>query len=196
MTTYAFHLKSYKLEPGVPIYVQTTPVGEQVRLDDPAVKVMTDLTKVRAVTITPSSTIEFALQIMIHAKVRLLVVVDKRDVLVGLVTARDIMGEKSLLAATTNRIPRDQVQVEQVMTPRAEIEPLHMRDVEHASVRDVVMALRSAGRQHAIVVEPRAEEDWILRGIFSATQIGRQLGIEISSDGRVQSFAEFERLLA
>jgi hypothetical protein len=69
--------------------------------------------------------------------------------------------------------------------------------VEHASIKDIVRVLHKAGRQHAIVVEQdKDNQSCSLRGIFSITQIGRQMGIEITADDHVQSFAEFEQLLA
>ncbi len=90
-----------------------------------------------------------------------------------------------------------------------------MLDVEDARVGDIVVTLRGAGRQHAIVVDrDNADKEIlrdigheravvlrhstgkeILRDIFSLAQIARQLGILIESDGRAQTFAELERAL-
>jgi hypothetical protein len=71
-----------------------------------------------------------------------------------------------------------------------------MDDVADARVGDIVATLRGAGRQHAIVLdkdENSGQES--LRGIFSVTQIARQLGVSIESDGKAQTFAELERAL-
>lgn len=195
MTTYQTRLAPLGLDATEPIYRLTPEPPARVRARDPAVLVMTDLRRVPMVTVAPDASIELAHALMMHARVRLLGVVDGEDRLLGLVSARDVMGEKPLTVATRERIPRQRIRVDQVMTPRAQIEPLLLRDVERASVRDVVLALRTAGRQHALVVEPREQGGWHARGIFSATQIGRQLGVDVSPDGRVQSFAEFESLL-
>jgi hypothetical protein len=49
------------------------------------------------------------------------------------------------------------------------------------------------------VVEPHEDATLsgaeIVRGIFSTTQIGKQLGMEIQPTGRAQNFAELEALL-
>lgn len=189
-------LKFLTLDPSTPIFRLMPEQLPNVDLDDPAIMVMTDLRRVRVVTTHPNASIEVATQIMIHANVRMLLVVRERDMLDGVVTARDVMGEKVLAVAARERIHHDAIRVHHVMTARAEINPLSMADVERATVGDVVVALRDAGRQHALVIEAQGGgHGYLARGIFSATQIGRQLGIDISPDGHAQSFAELESLL-
>ena len=197
MTTFVSKLQAIDLPPEVAIYGHPPAAPSGVRMDGPAQSVMTDLKHVHVITVGPMETIEFALRLMIHAKVRLLGVVDSGSQLLGLITARDVTGERPVGVATRVGTRRDELRVEQVMTPRAEINPLLFKDVEHASVRDIVVFLRGAGRQHALVVElDDDEEHYVTRGIFSITQIGRQLGVDISPDGHMQSFAELEHLLA
>ncbi|MBM2829326.1 MAG: histidine kinase [Gammaproteobacteria bacterium] len=197
MTTYAHKLDFHVLDPEALVYTLPRAQFDHVSLDDRAIKVMTDLKRIRAITINPESSIELASQLMKHAGVRLLVVVDHNDKLAGLITARDIMSEKPLNIVTKEKIRRQEIQVAQIMTHRSELDPFNMRDIEHSSVKDVILKLRDIGRQHAIVIEERDDNDgYFVRGIFSITQIGRQLGMEISTDGHVQSFAEFEQLIA
>lgn len=165
----------------------------RVSMESPARDVMTDLRRTRAVTIGPDATIDNALQRMIHAGVRLLLVTDEDDRVTGLITARDVMGEKPVRVASEERIPRDAVRVGQIMVPQGHIQVLDLGEVERSTVGDVVLTLREAGRQHALVLEPG--EPPMIRGIFSVSQIGRQLGVEIEATGVLQSFAELEHLL-
>lgn len=197
MTTYTHTLEVLAISPDMPVHVYPPGKVMAVTLDDSAITVMTDLKRVRAITISADNSIEFALELMKHAGIRMLVVADSNNKIEGLVTARDIMGEKPVNIMSSHRIPRNEIQVKQIMTPLFQLDPLRKSDVEHATVRDIIMKLKDAGRQHAIVVEP--EEDnrgYFLRGIFSVSQIGRQLGIDIPADGPVQSFAAFEKLFA
>lgn len=197
MTTFACRLQDFQLPPEVPIYRLPPAPAPTVSPEDPAITVMTDLRKVRVTEIRPDASVETALQTMIVAKVRLLAVLDAEGLMLGVVTARDLMGEKPMAVTARERIQHKDVKVAHVMTPRSKMDPLNIRDVERARVADIVLVLRESCRQHAIVVEPGAEgEAYYARGIFSITQIGRQLGIEISADDRVQSFAEFEHILA
>jgi len=197
MTTYAYKLDIFALDPSAPVTILPHSRGEAIAPGDPALNVMTDLRRIRVVTIDANSSIFLAEQLMKHAGVRLLVVVDNYDRLVGLLTMRDIMGEKPMHVVTHEKIRRQDLVVAHVMTPRALLDPFNLRDVEHATVKDVILKMRELGRQHVIVVEERKDGGgYFVRGIFSITQIGRQLGMDIPEDGLVQSFAQFEQILA
>ncbi|HEY5789024.1 MAG TPA: CBS domain-containing protein [Gammaproteobacteria bacterium] len=169
------------------------PIG----LDEPAERVMTDLRQVRVVTVSSDATLDEAQQVMILAGVRLLIVLDSRQRIVGLVTSRDVIGEKPIHYASVNRVTRNDIRVADIMTGKARIEVLRLEEVERASVGDIVETLREARRQHAVVVEElRVTGELLLRGLFSVTQIGRRLGIEIEPSGQVQSFSELEAILS
>ncbi|WP_297910145.1 CBS domain-containing protein [Thiomonas sp.] len=165
-----------------------------VDMEAPATSVMTDLRQVRAVTITPDSSVEAAQQRMIHAHVRMLLVVDGDDSMLGLLTARDLLGEKPIRVAVEDGVSRDAIAVERVMIRPDHIQVLDYADVLHSSVGDIVKTMSESGRQHALVVERRHTPS--VRGIFSITQIGRQLGVALEASERPQSFAEVEHLLA
>ncbi|MEK8088306.1 CBS domain-containing protein [Thermithiobacillus plumbiphilus] len=189
-------LQAGQLDKGISFYRYSLDLPKKVTADSPAVDVMTDLKRVTAVTVTPDTAIDQALQKMIHAEVRMLLVADWHLEVVGVITARDILGEKPVHFSSSERLPRDQILVEHIMTPQDEIQVLQMEDVLHARVGDVIQTLREAGRQHALVVEPDGPgKNQIIRGIFSTTQIGRQLGIEIEPSGAKQSFSELEAAL-
>lgn len=171
-------------------------LGRPARVDmnAPATAVMTDLQRVPAVTIAPDASVETAQTRMIHARVRLLLVTATSGDVLGLITARDLLGEKPIRVAVDDGVARDSVAVARVMVPRERIQVLDYNEVQHSSVGDVVMTLREAGRQHALVLEQGSQP--VIRGIFSTTQIGRQLGSPVDASERPQSFAEVELLLA
>lgn len=202
-------LPSYKFRPFTSFYRNSQGVPETVRLSSPALDAMTDLRRVKAVTIAPTAPVDTALQKMIYAEVRLLLVTDADDIILGVITARDIMGEKPVNYAAEARVPRDAVLVEHIMTPAEHMQVLKISDVLRANIGDIILTLKEAGRQHALVVEAAAStpplaphvtgthvpKQRCVRGIFSTSHIGRQLGIEIQPTGRVQNFAELETLL-
>ncbi len=170
---------------------------ERVDLDDPAHAVMTDLLQRPAITIKGDDSLSFAEKLMVRAGVRLLLVVDGQQELEGLLTYRDIHGERAMAAAAYEKISHDRLTVSQVMTRASHIETVALNAIEHAHVRDIVELLREHGRQHMLVTEPGSRNGAVtVRGIFSITQIGRQLGLRISASERVQSFAEIEKLIA
>lgn len=169
---------------------------ERVALDSPALAVMTDLRHHRAITIRPADTLGLAERVMIAAGVRLLLVLDATGALAGVTTYRDLRGERALAAAARERTAHDALPIAEVMTPVAQVEALDMATVARARVRDIVALLHEHGRQHTLVIETGNDGKAIVRGIFSVTQIGRQLGLTIQANERAQSFAEIEHLIA
>lgn len=178
-------------------YAQPTQFAlERVQLDSPATDAMTDLTRVTAVIILAGDTVDEALRRMIQRGVRLLLVVDQDRRVQGVITANDVSGEKPVQIAVQQGLHRDEVLVRNVMTPCASLQVLDMEQVRAAKVGHIVSTLKQAGRQHSLVVE-RADKGGIrLRGIFSTTQIVRQLGMTIQSSGVANTFAEIEAQLA
>lgn len=170
---------------------------ERVTLEAPATEVMTDLLHRPAVTIQGEDTIAFAEKLMASAGIRLLLVINGGKRLEGLLTYRDLRGERAMRAAAESKISHDNLPVSQIMTSAREIETIAFSAVQRARVRDVLELMREHGRQHALVTEQAADGGAIMvRGIFSITQIGRQLGLSITSNERAQSFAEIEQLIA
>ena len=192
-----FPLTSKNLVLGASYYqpLQTSPA--HVELADPAVWVMTDLKAVMAVTIGLDKTAEAARERMIRHSVRLLLVIDDQETVLGLVTATDILGEKPLQFIQKSGGRREDVLVRNIMTQQEKLEVLSMQDVAAAKVGHIVATLEKCGRQHALVVDTagpgRAQQ---VRGIFSATQISKLLGTEIQTLEIAQTFAEIQAQLA
>jgi len=164
----------------------------RVTPDSPALQVMTDLARVSPATIRPQAPLAGANQFMITRGVRLLLVVDERDVILGLITATDLLGERPMQVAAERGLRRDELSVADVMTPAAQIEVIALADVEASRVGHVLETLRRLGRQHALVVD----RGNTVRGIFSISQIARQLGLTLASGGSVaRTFSEIEAAL-
>jgi CBS domain containing-hemolysin-like protein len=125
--------------------------------------------------------------------VRLLLVVDERDAILGLITATDLLGERPMQVATERGLRRGELGVADVMTPAAQIEVVALADVEASRVGHVLETLRRLGRQHALV----ADRENTVCGIFSISQIARQLGLALPTGGSVaRTFSEIEAALS
>jgi CBS-domain-containing membrane protein len=192
--TYA-PLATHAMEPGTPFVLPEPTDAGPAGLQDPALRVMTDLRRVRALTVGAGTAMDSAYQRMRVNGVRMLLVVDEANRVVGLITSTDVEGEKPVQRMHDRAIRRDELIVADVMTPCARLEVIELHDVERACVGQVVASLKSMGRQHALVVERDADGRQRLRGLFSATQIGRQLGEPIPVADVARSFAEVEQAL-
>ena len=159
-----------------------------------AMQVMTDLTRVSPATIRPQAPLAGANQFMITRGVRLLLVVDEQhDTVLGVITATDLLGERPMQVAIGRGLRRDELTVGDVMTPAQQVEAIALVDVERARVGHVLETLRRAGRQHALVVDAERK----VRGVFSISQIARQLGLTLPAGAEVaRTFSEIEAALA
>jgi CBS domain containing-hemolysin-like protein len=168
------------------------PVGDYLpaAIDDSAEKVMTDFRVTRALTIQATTSMQSANNKMIANGVRMLLVVDIHNFVIGLITATDILGEKPVRIVQERGIDRTDVLVGDIMTPRERMEAVDMRDIAHARVGHVVATLRAMGRRHALVVETDDMGRQTVRGLFSATQVEKQLGTSIDTPEVARSFAE------
>jgi CBS domain-containing protein len=161
--------------------------------EDPAYAVMTDLNKIKAVTVDATASIDFANSKMIACGVRLLFVMNADDVLVGLITASDLLGEKPITHLQKHGGPRENILVQDIMTPHVKLKTLQMTDVLKARVGDIIETMKAFDRQHILVVDKLdGETSERICGIFSTTQISRQLGIEINTSPSTNTFAEFK----
>lgn len=168
-----------------------------VRADSPALAVMTDLRQVTAATIGPDVTLAQATQTMISRGVRLLLVVDRDNHVLGLITARDTQGERPIQMVQKQGGKFSDLLVKDLMCPREDIDLIDIEVVLRAKVGDIVATLQALKRQHAMVGERDPVTGQVrIRGIFSATQIGRQLGAAIQTFDVASTFNEIEGYLA
>ncbi len=165
-------------------------MATHVELHDPATSVMTDFAIVTVYTISAMETIEAARARMIHHAVRLLLVIDDMNTILGLVTATDLTSEKPMQIIQAQGIRHNDVLVKDIMTPREKLQVLGIDDVGRACVGDIVATLQAHTRQHALVVDRHMDRSQVVRGMFSATQISRQLGMSVSTIGPLSTFAE------
>jgi len=168
----------------------------KVTLDDPALSIMTDLRQTIPITIKPDATIDIANEKMVNYAVRLLIVTENSDTVLGLITSVDILGEKPLRLTHARGITHSELLVSDIMTPRQKLEAILLADLEESTVGNIVSTMSMFGRRHALVIEKGLEgEPDFIRGLISATQITKQLGITITPTNQAHSFAELEEAL-
>ncbi|MEX8498228.1 MAG: CBS domain-containing protein [Leptothrix ochracea] len=167
-----------------------------VTLDSPGTEVMTDLTKVKAATIQPGTSLVQAKQMMIYQGVRLLFVVENMPCVEGLITSTDLEGDRPMRAAGRREVLFDELVVSDVMSPLSELDVIDYDDLSHSKVSKVIATLKHLGRHHLLVVQKATPQSAArIRGVVSQTQIERQLGHSIGAAEIASTFSEIRAAL-
>ncbi len=177
-------------------FLTSSHVPMPVRIDSPALQVMTDLTRLPAAIICRSAFVHEAHQAMIHRGVRMLFVTNEDRQLEGIITASDLLGERAMQAMNRYELTREELRVEHIMTAADALETIELAMVTRAEVGHVIATLQACGRQHTFVVDRNVAGRQIICGVFSATQIARQLGAPVHAGEIARTFAEIEAVIA
>jgi len=189
-------LQSFPLKAGSSCARPLQVLPEHVRLSDPAMNVMTDLNKVSVISVRAKTSMDRANAKMIRYGVRMLLVLDDNDQVAGLLTATDILGEKPMRFLQNMGGTHDDIMVRDIMSTQRELEVMKVADVQNARVGQIVASLKKSHRQHALVVAEEAGGRQTVCGMFSITQIARQLGAQVQNFELASTFAEIEAVIA
>jgi len=175
-------------------YAHPPKLSEVLHWDDPALHAMVDFKYVQADIISSEDGIDIALLAIKNCHYHVLLVVNHEDKIDGIVSAEDLLGEKPLKVIQERRIPRAEISVGMVMVPQNEIIVFNVEELRHAKVSHVVEALHAHKKHFALVIKMDEKlEKQIVRGLFSISQISKQLGRDVSSDlSEAQSIAELQ----
>ena len=187
-------LPFHPLDSGASYFRPRQSLPERVTAADPALAAMTDLGQVTAYTTELTTPLSKAQDLMIKRGVRLLLVNNANRQVIGLITSRDLEGEKPARILARAGGAWEDLLVADIMTLQPKLEVLLMEEVVNARVGDIIATLRQAGRQHALVVDADPETGQpAVRGLFSLSQIGLQLGLDLDPAQQPTTFADLER---
>lgn len=143
---------------------------------DPAISVMTDFRERGSVTVSENAKIDDALEHMKHIGVRCAFTIDDWSrVVVGLITAYDITGEKPIRYMQLAAIPRREVLVRDIMQRISEVRVADIQQIESATVAAVSDMFAERRLTHVPVMETSDTGEQRLRGLLSAAKVRRLL---------------------
>ena len=145
-------------------------------LTDPALCVVTNFAWEQPVTVAATCSVDEALEEMMRAGVRALLVV-REAVVTGLITSYDIHGERPLQYLAASGLRRhDEIEVGHVMTPWEHVPSFDWRTLARAWVSDLVTYFVKSPATHVVVIEHAEHAQTFVRGLLSRTRLARQLG--------------------
>ena len=143
---------------------------------DPALTVMTDFRERASITVPDTATIDEALEHMRHTGVRCAFAIDERKrVVVGLITAYDITGEKPIQCANFRAIQRRDVLVRDIMQEISDCRVVDIKQIEISMVAAVADMFARYRLTHVPVMETSDNGEQRLRGLLSAARVRRLL---------------------
>ncbi|MCF6768154.1 CBS domain-containing protein [Thiotrichales bacterium 19S11-10] len=164
-----------------------------VTTDSPALQTFTDFHVRPPVTTVSSAFAHQALEKMKTSEIRCLLVIDNNDKVIGFINSAQILGIQLTQVAQANDINQTEVTVSMLMTPISALRILNYRDLSNARVGHIARILHEHSLSHLLVYEVDHLEEVILRGMFSTTQISRQLGIDIGNNLASETIAEMSK---
>jgi CBS domain-containing protein len=135
---------------------------------------MTDFRERTSVTVSDTAMIDEALEHMRHTGVRCTIDYQSR-IVVGLITAYDILGEKPMQYIQSAAIPRREVLVRDIMQKMSEWHVVDIKQIERATVAAVSNMFAERRLTHVPVMETSEAGEQRLRGLLSAAKVKRLL---------------------
>lgn len=154
---------------------------EIVHMDDPALAVMTDFSLVLANTINQNETIDNALNEMKLHGVHMLLATDDEQTISGIISSEDLLGEKPIKLLQHSRVERSNITVKMLMTTIKDIIAFDIDTIQQARVGNIVTTMKAFKQHYALVLRTKGDNAPFIRGLFSTSQISKQLHKDIAS---------------
>jgi CBS domain-containing protein len=133
-----------------------------LKINDPAVRAMTDFQREPPLTVTEDMALEQVLDEMFRAGVRAMLVV-RGSIVTGLITAEHADYSGAALVAD-------------VMTPSVDVPAVDWQTIEEAQVRDLVEIFEGSGAQQLVVLQNEGADRSSVRGLIHRARLELQLG--------------------
>jgi CBS domain-containing protein len=160
------------------VYVEVGKLGP----DDAAVYAMTDFRRECPICISPSRSIDEALEDMNRLGIHALLVTQPRDTtghnqMLGLIIAYRIQEHR----APERQLPkplrgcRNVCTVGEIMTPWQELALVNYRSLQYLNVSEVYRMFQGTGLTHVVIVETHDDDSVIARGLISRAALASRL---------------------
>jgi signal-transduction protein with cAMP-binding, CBS, and nucleotidyltransferase domain len=160
--------------------VSVTNLPELVHMEDSARTVFVDFSRTAPVTITPDTPIDEAIQKMKLKNAQMLLVVTNGHV-TGLISQEDLLSEQPMRLMRQKRLNRNELTVDMLMIPQKNVLVIDHLHLKNTQVGHVINTLKSEGVYYILVIKKSKSNKHLIKGLFSASQIGRQLHVDLSS---------------
>lgn len=164
-----------------------------LRLHSPAMEVFTDFTRQNPLMLEQNTSIDGAREMMKSTHIKLFLVIDIHESFRGVITLEDLLSEKVMKEMGQFRLRRNELTVEQVMTPKSRLRAINFNELQLRNVGDLLDTMQKSGERHVLVVDTQS---FSIRGIVSAHSIARMMHVPIVISERAVSFSDICKAVA
>ena len=133
----------------------------KLTLTSPASIVVDAFTDRTLVTVHADDGIQETLHVMHAMKVSVCLVENSRDEVIGIVTKRDLMGQKAVAYAAQSGIPLADLSVRDLMIPRSSLYCISSKEARAADIGDVVETLKRIGDSYILITDDQVNSSMI-----------------------------------
>lgn len=145
---------------------------KDVTPESPALTILTDFRSHWAHVVEAHISAADAVESMLQENVDIKLVINPQGEFIGVVSYEDLSDQSIMLMQSSNRIPRREVLVSDLMHPRESIQAINYEDFRHSTVADIIYTLQRHGQQYYLVVDRHEHH---IRGVVSSAGIARRL---------------------
>jgi hypothetical protein len=131
-------------------------------------------------TISPDAPIDVAINEMRIRHQPMLIVQDKEQV-VGLISFEDLVSERPLRMIQEKGLTRAEITVDLLMSTCDQVLTIDSRKLRHALVGHILKTIKDHSAYYILVIKKQRHGKHVIKGLFSASQIGRQLHLDLSA---------------
>lgn len=109
-----------------------------------------------------------------HEHLRL--VVDKAEHFAGVISSQELTEQNIIRNAVEAKVPRGDLEVKDLMTPKKDLFALDIREVEKAKISEVVEMLKDNHQKYCLVVDETTHH---IVGVVSAYELSLKLNVDL-----------------
>jgi hypothetical protein len=159
--------------------------------DDLATELLKDFNRQNPLTVRSSEDIHAIGKKLELSGETLCVVINRKDDVIGMLHMKDLIGSLPMSLASQRGSSIADLVAQDVMRPVWSLPTIGFNKLQSLTVDDLLSTFRELHSDYLLVIETVAgEEDKVVRGLLSADELSRRLGVRVNTTPRPESFSD------
>ncbi|EBA00009.1 CBS domain-containing protein [Marinobacter sp. ELB17] len=159
--------------------------------DDLATELLKDFNRQNPLTVRSSEDIHAIGKKLELSGETLCVVINRKDDVIGMLHMKDLIGSLPMSLASQRGSSIADLVAQDVMRPVWSLPTIGFNKLQNLTVDDLLSTFRELHSDYLLVIETVAgEEDKVVRGLLSADELSRRLGVSVNTTPRPESFSD------